>query len=258
MGDAVLAWQRAGFKAIVPGDGFDSEIFTIMVGSESKTYTAHAAFLSQSPVLKGMCHAGFQESQTHQIKLPEEDSRVVRAMIQYLYAGHFCNFGTKEVSSEKITESEDDLTQAADELAAIYIAADKNHLPDLKTLIVGKMTSHIDILKRPIEFLQMAKKTYAHLPDSEDIFRTFFKKTAAKFPKQGAMAQKLGDVYNDCILDGGIMAIDMFAASCAKYAAEVEIAKQERARFSNLVERLRAHHTEYHNNKNGYTCNVHI
>lgn len=130
-----------------------------------------------------MCHAGFQESQTRQISLPEEDSGVVRAIIQYLYTGNFWDFGMGEVSPEETTELEDDLTQAADELAAIYIAADKYQLTDLKTLIVGKMTTYIDIQRRPIEFLQMARKTYTYMPESEDIFRTFFKETAAELPQ---------------------------------------------------------------------------
>ncbi|KAI4251706.1 MAG: hypothetical protein LQ352_004694 [Teloschistes flavicans] len=222
MDDTILAWQRAGFKATVPGDGFDSEIFTIVVGSEAKVYTVHAAFLSQSPVLKRMCHAGFQESQTRRISLPEEDTKVVRAMIQYLYGGDFCSFGTKEASPEETTEPADDLTQAADELAVIYIAADKYQLPDLKTLVVGKMTSHIDIQNRPIEFLQMSRRIYLHIPDSQEIFRTFFKETAMKLPKQGEMTQDLGNVFNECISDGGIMAIDLFAALCVRFTAELD------------------------------------
>lgn len=76
-----------------------------------------------------MCLAGFQKSQTHRIKLPEEDAKVVKAMIQYLYTGDFCSLGTEEASSAETTEPEDDFTQAADEFAAIYIAADKYHLP---------------------------------------------------------------------------------------------------------------------------------
>ncbi|KAL8632306.1 hypothetical protein Q9189_001978 [Teloschistes chrysophthalmus] len=103
--------------------------------------------------------------------------------------------------------------------------------PDLKTLIVGKITSHIDVQKRPIEFLQMAKKTYTHMPDSEDTFRTFFKETAAKLPKQGEMAQKLIHVFNDCILDGGVMAIDMFAALCAESTGQAGKRELDESKF---------------------------
>ncbi|KAL8640340.1 MAG: hypothetical protein Q9228_002725 [Teloschistes exilis] len=188
MDHAIVAWQRAGFRAIVSGD------------------------------------------QTRQINLPEEDSRVVRAMIQYLYTGNFWDFGMGEVSPEETTEPEDDLTQAADELAAIYIVADKYQLPDLRTLIVGKLTTHIDIQRPPIEFLQMARKTYTYMPESEDIFRTFFKETATELPKPSEMAQNLSHIFNDCIMDGGIMAIDMFAALCAKNSAEVNSARKQGGR----------------------------
>ncbi|KAL8777559.1 MAG: hypothetical protein Q9194_002486 [Teloschistes cf. exilis] len=135
-----------------------------------------------------------------------------------------------EVSPEETTEPEDDLTQAADELAAIYIAADKYQLPDLRTLIVGKLTTHIDNQRPPIEFLQTARKTYTYMPEFEGIFRTFFKETATELPKPSEMAQNLSHIFNDCIKDGGIMAIDMFAALCAKNAAEVNSARKQGGR----------------------------
>lgn len=123
-------------------------------------------------------------------------------------------------------------------------------------MIVGKITSHIDVQKRPIEFLQMAKKTYTHMPDSEDTFRTFFKETAAKLPKQGEMAQKLIHVFNDCILDGGVMAIDMFAALCAESTGQA--GKRELDESKLLVARLRTHHYEYHQYRSSGPCPMNI
>ncbi|KAL8689713.1 MAG: hypothetical protein Q9218_004676 [Villophora microphyllina] len=252
MGDTIIAWQRAGFKAMIPGDGFDSEIFTIVVGPDAKTYTAHAVFLSQSPVLKRMCHAGFQESQTRRISLPEDDSRVIRSMIQYLYGGDFFSFGTKEVPTEESTKSADSLIQAAEELAAIYVTADKYQLQDLKTLLVGKLTCLIDIYQQPIEFLQMARKVYARISDYEDIFRTFFKETAAKLPMQDEMDAELGNVFKECISDGGIMAIDLFAALCSKSTDAIKAEKQRGETAlqttTSLLVALRKHHTEVHLN----------
>ncbi len=69
------------------GSGFDSQIFTLIVGREEKVYTAHATYLCQSPVFENICYGHFQESQTFEIRLPEDEPQAIRALIQYFYTG---------------------------------------------------------------------------------------------------------------------------------------------------------------------------
>lgn len=91
--------------------GFDSPVFTIIVGPEKTRFNAHTAYLSQSPVLDRMCNGNFKESHDFHINLPFDDPPVIHAMLQYLYSGKFLDFGT--------VESGHGFSGAADQLADI-------------------------------------------------------------------------------------------------------------------------------------------
>ncbi|KAL8646350.1 MAG: hypothetical protein Q9226_006898, partial [Calogaya cf. arnoldii] len=99
-------------------------MFTLIVGPAGNSFTAHAAYLSQSPVFEKMCNGEFKKGQTSEIELPEDDPEVISALIQYLYSGNFVGFGSlgtgqgpKDVGSQ---------------LAALYVTADKYQLQKLK------------------------------------------------------------------------------------------------------------------------------
>ena len=142
--DLKAAWEYEGITSMINGEyvtsqlvwttysrltvcsGFDSQIFTLTVGPEEKVYTAHATYLCQSPVLEKMCHGQFQESQTFEIRLPEDEPQAIRALILYLYTGRFLDYGTRESGNGS--------AGAAAQLAELYATADKYQLQISKGL----------------------------------------------------------------------------------------------------------------------------
>ncbi|KAL8999020.1 MAG: hypothetical protein Q9169_002018 [Polycauliona sp. 2 TL-2023] len=209
------AAELKGSTSMNEGDGFQSQIFTILVGTQQQKFTAHASFLSQSPVLERMCHGHFQESRTFVIRLPDDDSKVIRAVIQYLYTGDFQDFGTVDLSGDTLT--------ALFSLAELY-----------------GLRAIIDVAKRPIEFIAAAKEIYGYIPYSDIEFRCFFKDACAGLLLPKDMPQVLREQYDDQISEGGDMALDMVAALCRKYNAEITKVKARgdirSARITHLVE----------------------
>ncbi|KAL8673213.1 MAG: hypothetical protein Q9168_002365 [Polycauliona sp. 1 TL-2023] len=90
--DVKAARQYGAITSMTRSNGFDSQIFTVIVGLHGKAFTAHAAFLSKSPVFDKMCSGRFQEGQTFEIKLPEDEPRAIAALIEYLYSGKIQNY----------------------------------------------------------------------------------------------------------------------------------------------------------------------
>ncbi|KAL8686477.1 MAG: hypothetical protein Q9224_005436 [Gallowayella concinna] len=207
--EPTAAWNRSGAKALIDGDGFDSQIFTLIVGSEEKQFTVHVSYLAQSPVFDRMCHGHFEESHTLQIRLPEDDPKVMKAVIQYLYSGSFSNFGTEEACGNS--------ADAANELAEIYSVAEKYGLQDLKTPIVEKLRKITNVTLKAGEFLSVAMKIYACTPDTDGPYRTFFKETAATMEPRSDLRKPDIEVLNEYISSGGSLAVDLVTAACDQY-----------------------------------------
>ncbi|KAL8676405.1 MAG: hypothetical protein Q9186_007069 [Xanthomendoza sp. 1 TL-2023] len=214
--------------------GFDSQIFTLIVGSEEKQFTVHASYLAQSPVFDRMCHGHFEESHTLQIRLPEDDPRVMKAVIQYLYSGSFYNFGTEEACGNT--------ADAANELAEIYSVAEKYGLQDLKTLVIEKLRKITDVMDKAGEFLSVAMKIYACTPDTDGPYRTFFKETVATMKNRYDLSEPDVEVFNECISSGGSLAIDLVTAACDQYNIDLSYAEgdltAERERVDELEKDL--------------------
>ncbi|KAL9029360.1 MAG: hypothetical protein Q9196_002386 [Gyalolechia fulgens] len=190
--------------------GFDSAVFTITVGSEKHRFTAHATYLSQSPVLDRMCHGNFRESHDSLIDLPDDDPPVIKALIQYLYSGNFLDFGTMESGNGS--------AGAADQLSDIYIAAEKYQMLDLKELVVEKLNAVTDVEERPAEFLTAAQKIYCNVPEERpDAYRDFFKKWATQLPKPGSMSKPVYAAWLESLSCGGPLAIDLTIALANMY-----------------------------------------
>ncbi|KAL8758041.1 MAG: hypothetical protein Q9199_001771 [Rusavskia elegans] len=207
--DLKAAWEYQGVTSMINGDGFDSQIFTIITGPEEKGYTAHATYLCQSPVLERMCYGQFQESQTFEIRLPEDEPQAIRALIQYLYTGRFLDYGTMESGNGS--------AGAATQLAELYATADKYQLQDLKALVAKNLDTVIDVEERPIDFLLIMRATYTSIPDWDKARRKHFKNLATQLPKPNFMAKPMREVFDECISGGGILATDLVSALCLDY-----------------------------------------
>ncbi|KAL8712376.1 MAG: hypothetical protein Q9225_006953, partial [Loekoesia sp. 1 TL-2023] len=206
--NAVAAWQRGKVTALIDAEGFVSTVFTVIAGAEKQRFTAHAAYLSQSPVLERMCYGRFKESQESRIELPDDDPVVIKAIIQYLYSGDFLDFGT--------IESGGGSAGAADQLSDIYITAEKYQLLDLKSLVIEKLRTVTDVEERPVEFLTTAQKIYADIPEERpDVYRDFFIEMATDIPRPKIMSKPLHQAWLETLSYGGILAVDL-ATSMAR------------------------------------------
>ncbi|KAL8891629.1 MAG: hypothetical protein Q9215_001397 [Flavoplaca cf. flavocitrina] len=207
------------------GDGFQSQIFTILAGRQRHKFTAHASFLSQSPVLDRMCHGPFEESLIFTIRLPDEKPDTLQAVIQYLYTGNIQRFGSVNETGSTI--------RAPLKLAELY----------------GKLEGSIDVDARPFEFMMAARKIYNCIPDSDKDFREFFKKASTKLPSPKLMPQELRHHYNDQLEEGGVMAVDMVAALCAEYTARIG---QMKLKANDDIVRMRTENRELAKDKVRY------
>ncbi|KAL8647318.1 MAG: hypothetical protein Q9226_006481 [Calogaya cf. arnoldii] len=209
------AGDREASSSITKG-GFDSEIFTLVVGSgeEKKTFKVHASYLSQSPVFDRMCNGQFEESHTFQICLPEDNPEAIEDLIEYFYTGNFRDYGT--------VPSDGDTGTATDQLAEIYCVAEKYGLRDLKFLVVKKLVSLTDVKNRTTEFLSVARKIYACTPDSDDVYRNFFKGQAMKMEKPAILSEADRQSLNECVSAGSTLALDIVGFVASNHDATVE------------------------------------
>ena len=193
---------------------FETPIFTLIVGPEgaTKTYTAHQAYLAGSPVFGSMCQAGsFQEGQTFQIRLPEDEPRAITDILRYLYSGYLQSPAKEyRVSNDGV----DGMTDETERLAELYVATDKYDLWSLKKQVINQMRETVNIEDRPVDFLYMAKAVYASLPDCEDPFRGFVRAAVSGYEGLSDKTAKAREVFDGCIVDGGLLALDLFEARC--------------------------------------------
>ncbi|KAL8855319.1 MAG: hypothetical protein Q9178_008033 [Gyalolechia marmorata] len=215
------------------GVGFQSQIFTILVGLQEQKYTAHASFLSRSPVLDRMCHGEFEESRTFTLRLPDDKPNLIKAMIQYLYSGDFQDSGSVETPRK-----------TSHNLAEMYGVAEKYQLKGLKTLIIKKLGVVVNAVKRPIEFMSTAKKIYDCIPDSDEDFRDFFRNFAIKSLRPTDMSGAIRQEFDDHVADGGTMAVDMVAAILSDYNLQIRSSSLASNDFQATIARLKSEKVE--------------
>ncbi|KAL8689715.1 MAG: hypothetical protein Q9218_004678 [Villophora microphyllina] len=217
----IVAWERGGVKSKINGQGLESKIFTINVGSEGRTFSMHEAYLCQSPVFERMCHGDFKESQTSQIFLPDDDPATIGKILQYLYAGDFDSFLAPPLCTSPLLGCAVDgpviSRSSMDAMAHVYIAAEKYGLQDLKILVVEKIGRMANAENFPVQFLDLTKKIYSGIPgSSEDPYCTFTREEAAYLFMPNHMQGAVREKYNECIAEGGALANDLVAALCSK------------------------------------------
>ncbi|KAL8727674.1 MAG: hypothetical protein Q9166_005910 [cf. Caloplaca sp. 2 TL-2023] len=236
--DMRAAWEYGEVTSMIHGNGFDSQIFIfiVIVGSEEKAFTAHESFLSQSPVFEKMCHGQFQESHAFEIKLPEDDPKVMRAIIQYLYTGNFLDFGSMESGHGP--------KGAGSQLAALYVTAEKYQLQNLKNLVLAKLGSMIDLEVHPLDFLCIAELIYASIPDTDNLWRGFFKQYAGLMPKPRFMSKSVRCAFDVYIHEGGTQAVDMMDAICSDYDNQIQIWEDKEVKVKDKKVKVRDNETD--------------
>ncbi|KAL8676404.1 MAG: hypothetical protein Q9186_007068 [Xanthomendoza sp. 1 TL-2023] len=212
-------------------EGFASQIFTILVGPQEQKFTAHASFLSQSPVFDRMCHGRFEESRTFTIRLPEDDPKVIKAMIQYLYTGDFTNYELIDVAVG-VTSA-----HAGFQLVDLYKVAEKYQLQQLKTLLLEKLGDIIDSARRPKHFLLIAKQMYTDLPDTDWACRAFIIIAAKWLPSPKLMSKEFRKSLDECISSGGSLAQDLFEAMVSQCEESLLEEKKERKKAADAAHR---------------------
>ena len=174
------------------------------MGNTQPGFLAHASVLSRSPVLERMCDGPFQESITREIHLPEDDASDFSIVLEYLYTG---NLQTIDMEDSCI---------GADQLASIYILADRYDLPFLKELIVRELSVHFSGIdsdvscKHAIEFVRIAHKIYHGTAESQSnaVFYKYFEKTVML--ALGVLEDDDLVAAQEMLADGGIFAIHLF------------------------------------------------
>lgn len=216
--------------------GFDSQIFTLIVGpeDEEKTFTAHASYLSQSPVFDRMCNGHFEEAHTFKIRLPEDTPKVIEALIEYLYSGNCRNYGT--------TLSGEDTKTATHQLAELYCVAEKYGLGDLKIWIVNRLAAVTDVKNKAAEFLSVASIICARTSESDEVYRTFFKDQAVKLEMPASMSASDRRSLNECISAGSTLAIDIVDLISSKCHASLKRVEAQLQRKGQIAREQRARH----------------
>lgn len=86
------------------------------------------------------------------INLPEDEVEIIQATIQYFYTGDFWVFGstatletTEGIGKDAAVKATGcEKLAAAENLATMYITADKYQIQDLKSLVVKKLAAVVD------------------------------------------------------------------------------------------------------------------
>lgn len=167
------------------------------------------------------------ESVTRQIYLPDDNVTDFGLVLEYLYTGDFPFEGSIDLKLE-------------DQLAEVYILADKYQLPLLKELVIAKlrssMSSNVTTAARSLTFLTIAHKIYHGTlgSESDEVFYQFFADTAISALEK-VDTNKL-HVVEEMIDDGGRFATDVFALQLCKMQRDKSVLAE---RYERLEEELR-------------------
>lgn len=99
-------------------------------------------------------------------------------------------------------------------LAGIYILAEKYQLPELLALCLRKMSLCINLTADPTGFLDLALVIYKGTPDSDTVFRPYFREhCSAVLIELGKLEDEGEQTVNEYINEGGTFAKDIHSAS---------------------------------------------
>lgn len=219
-------------------------MFTLLVGPEEIEMVVHASHLAKSRVLERMCNSNFLEASQGTIKMPEDDPESMGCVVRYLYKDDFeilsqtsgeqegfsdvgmfaraIREDSEPVDEESICRTETKTYTsdpvALELLAGVYIHAEKYEIDKLLVLCLEKMVPFINLTTDPQSFLRIAAIIYRKTPDSDKVFRPYFRDYCGAmligFGENKRIGYRMVDEY---ISEEGDLAIDVFRAYRSLY-----------------------------------------
>ncbi|KAN0067563.1 hypothetical protein V8E54_014432 [Elaphomyces granulatus] len=200
-----------------------SSVITLCVGREQRLFAAHEDVLCVSPFFATYCRGQFLESHPKRINLPDEQPEILSGVLEYLYKGdyHPRLLHNRRRDTWELEEDEMDIDGQSKETVfhdasgnvvlkdtAIYCAAEKYGLPELKRLALRKQGLQTGIQCSTI--LSSARYAYANTPDTESRLRAHYLaliiRSRATFKRSGTMQMEMEK--------GGKLFFDLFVAMC--------------------------------------------
>ena len=195
---------------------FGNDIFTLYVGPEKQTFTAHSEVLSRSLVLKRMCKGPFLESETKIINLPDDDADLIELMLDCLYASRYAkldlNFMKKVCHKTGVSLPK--------ELAELYIVAEKYQLEGIQHSIVVVYADMQIQLKNFTMFLMVTGRIYNNIATSCGPFPCWFRTVAEQVLKRATPNQLRA--FRDLVREGDDLAADIFTAMARAHGASID------------------------------------
>ena len=174
-----------------------------------------------------MCRGQFKESAESLISLPDDDPRVMRALIQYLYSGDFFDFG--------IVKSSGGTADAISQLSDIYITAEKYQMSDLKELIIKKLRAITGVEERPAEFFSLAQKIYSGIPqEGPNAFRDFLQDSIAQLSIQ-TMNKTDKQAFLQTFAHGGLLAKDLARTVLLSHHADLRHMSEKHSKDKKII-----------------------
>ena len=146
---------------------FTSRTFILAVGTEAKEYVAHQGILFRSPVFQAMLKSNFREATSGVIKLPEDCPVYIGCLLEYLYGNAI---DTTALAAHPWAT-----------LHGVYAIAEKYQVKAMQPYILEVMGSSP---KDPVVergFFEESQWLYSRIPESDTVFRLYFKKRASAF-----------------------------------------------------------------------------
>ncbi len=181
-----------------------------------------------------MCRGDFKESYERRISLPDDQPKVVAAIVEYLYTG---NFWVDQKPSSVMEEKQ----KSALVLADIYIAADKYQLNGLKELVVARLEGYTELLAFEVGWLDVAQLIYSSTPDSDAVYPRFLRSLVVKWMELervafGAVDMSMVERY---VEQGGRLAVDLLRAQRRYWLLRVQSRNA-------VIQKERHHHGRAH------------
>ncbi|KAL8667928.1 MAG: hypothetical protein Q9202_000393 [Teloschistes flavicans] len=196
------------------GKRLKSTQFTLFVGPSKVTYVIHEDVLHASPVLAYMCSEMTKANACPHLYLPDDDPDDIGCLFEFLYGSDFDSLSdAKDFKAASV----DVQSKATDELCRIYMLAEKYQLGTLKECVVGKFDTTANIDKSPLSFLDLAKKMYDLILESDSTYSDFFVKTAQVMLGAPTLHSNVHEWIDEQAGQAGRLAKDLFVAQRKVY-----------------------------------------
>lgn len=217
-----------------------SPIVTIVVGRDQRLFAAHEDVLAHSPLLATVLKDQIPGADGKKVDLLDEEPEIFSCVLEYLYKGdyyprllHDKRRNAWELEDAKESEKTGGRGTGVSTIylsgvggdvlrdTAVYCAADKFGLEDLKRLALRKQGMHTGIQVDVI--LRSARYAYDHTPDTESRLRAHYLaliiRSRKTFKRSGTMQMEMEA--------GGKLFFDLFVAMCNHIDDIVEISNSK-------------------------------